>query len=138
MPADPEAVNHPFTSSSARGFSLLETLVAAGLIATAVVALAYLIALAAQRATAGRHAISALAAAQAKVEQLRALTWTYAADATRLSDESTDLSVDPPAPAGGSGLLPSPPGSLAEDVRGYVDYLDHLGVNVTAHAAARD
>lgn len=121
----------PFRPSpDTRGFSLLETLVAAALVGTAVVALAHLVALGAGQTIASRRSLTALVMAQSKLEQLRALTWAYAPDGTRLSDESTDLSALPPAPVGGTGLRPSPPSSLDQNIAGYVDYLDAAGASV--------
>lgn len=111
----------------ARGFSLLETLIAASLVAVAVVAIAHLVAIGAEQTSAGRRAMTATVAAQSKLEQLRSLTWSYAADGAPLSDLSTDTAADPPSPAGGTGLSLSPPRTLVEDIAGYVDYLDDLG-----------
>ena len=95
-------------STSCRGVSLLETLIAALLIATAIAGLAPLIALASQQsANVRRHAL-ALAQAQGQLESLRALTWGFAADGTRTSD---------------ARLSPSPPGALLTEVEGYSDRL---------------
>ena len=52
-------------------------------------------------------------AAQSKLEQLRALAWTYAPDGTPLSD---------------AGLSPSPAGSLVENLTGYTEPLDEAGL----------
>lgn len=97
------------------GFSVIEVLIAATLVASTLVGLAHLVAVGAQRALASRHSAGALAAAQSKLEELRAASWTYAADGTRQS---------------ASVLAPSPPGSLDEDTSGYVDYLDGFGQSV--------
>ncbi len=97
------------------GFSVIEVLIAATLVASTLVGLAHLVAVGAQRALASRYSAGALAAAQSKLEELRAAAWTYAADGTRQS---------------ASVLAPSPPGSLDEDTSGYVDYLDGFGQSV--------
>lgn len=61
---------------SAAGFSLLDALIAAGLLATALLSLAQVIALATRTtAAAGRVTDAALLAAQ-KIEQLRAGSWS--------------------------------------------------------------
>ena len=65
------------------------------------------------------------------MEQLRALTWGFdtAGQGLPVSDTSTNLSVDPPAP-NGPGLNPSPANSLERNTIGYVDYLNAFGVHV--------
>jgi hypothetical protein len=109
------------------GFSLVEALIASLLIASAVVGLAHLVALAARQSLASRQAASALTIAQAKLEQLRRAAWTYDAAGLRVSSAM---------------LLPSPPESLREDAGGYVDFADGFGRVVTppveiAHFARR-
>lgn len=105
----------PFARSASRGFSLIEALVAASLMGTAIVTLAHLVALGTHQTIASRRVLTATVAAQSKLEQLRALSWTYAPDGGRLSD--TDLS-------------PSPTRSLLEDIAGYVDHLDEFGTTM--------
>lgn len=95
------------------GFTLVETIVAAALVASAVVVLAQLVALGAEQSASNRHALRAMIAAQSKLEELRALAWTFAPDGTPLSD---------------AGLSPSPPGSLFESTTGYTEYLDDAGL----------
>jgi hypothetical protein len=102
------------------GFSVIEVLIAATLVASTLVGLAHLVAVGAERALASRHSAGALAAAQSKLEELRAATWTYASDGTRQS---------------ASVLEPSPPDSLDQDTTGFVDYLDGFGHNVPPAAA---
>ena len=67
----------------------------------------------------------ALFLAVQKIEQLRSLAWTFDGDLQPVSDDSTSLAFDPPAP-GGRGLQPSGPvtGPGGGD---YVDYLDRDG-----------
>lgn len=93
--------------SVARGFTLVETLVAAALIATAIVVFAHLVSLGARQSDSNRRASAAIVAAQSKLEELRAVTWTSTIQ--------------------GNGLQPSPPGSLVQDIPGYVEYLDEPG-----------
>lgn len=94
------------------GFSVIEVLVAAALVASTLVGLAHLIAVGAQRSLASRHSAGALTAALSKLEELRAVSWTYAADGGRISSNA---------------LAPSPSDSLDRDAAGYVDYLDAFG-----------
>jgi len=104
--------------ASARGFTLFETLVATGILVTALAGVAQLFILGAQLTRqAGRSGI-ALVAAQDKLESLRGLAFTYDADG---------LTVTAPA------LQPSPPDVLGEDIEPYVDWLD---VNGTPRASA--
>jgi hypothetical protein len=98
------------------GFSLVEALIASFLIASAVVGLAHLVALAARQSLASRQAASALTIAQAKLEELRRAVWSYEASGGRVSSAM---------------LSPSPPRSLHEDADGYVDFVDVSG-NVVA------
>jgi hypothetical protein len=60
------------------------------------------------------------------MEQLRALQFAFDPTGLRLTDLTTDLASDPPAP-GGPGLTPSGAGSLDANVPGYVDFLDVHG-----------
>jgi hypothetical protein len=65
---------------------------------------------------------AAVIAADQKLQQLRGLLWTIDAAGAPQSDLSSRLSIDPPD-AGGTGLTPSPAGSLESNVDGFVDYL---------------
>lgn len=90
-----------FPLRAGHGFTLVEALVAATLVATAVVVLAHLAAIGTRQSAQNRRTLTALVAAQGKLEQLRAVVWSY-----------TD---------GGGGLTPSPPRSLVQDYAGFVD-----------------
>lgn len=118
------------------GFTLIEAVVAAALVATAVAGMAPLLVQGGRAAADERRAPVALAAAAAKLEQLLALTWTYDAAGTPIGDLTSDTSAEPPAPVGGTGLSPSPPDSLTRSVSGYVDYLDPAGRSVGSVPAA--
>jgi type II secretory pathway pseudopilin PulG len=106
--------------SSSRGFTLVETLVATGVLITAVAGLAELFALSMRFTRDSAQFGAALVAAQDKLESLRALRFSY--------DDDGAARTDP-------RLQPSPPASLLENMDGYVDWLDHAG-NGTLETAA--
>ncbi len=117
------------------GFSLLETVLAAGILASLAVGVAQVFAVSARGSDIARvQTLAAILAAQ-KMEQLRSLTWAHAPGGAALSDTSTDLSSDPPTD-GGFGLRPAPAGSLDADVPLYVDYLGASGMRVAARDSA--
>jgi type II secretory pathway pseudopilin PulG len=89
----------------ADGFSLIEVLVAAGILIVGVVGLAQLSLVGAKANDDARATTMATILAQQKMEQLRAASW-------------------------GSGILAvSPPGVLTGDRAGFVDYLDATGAS---------
>lgn len=95
-----------------RGFTLIETLIAAGLIVTAVAGLAQLFTLSVRfTRDAGQFGV-ALVAAQDKLEWLRSLAFGYDAAGVAVTDPVLDA---------------SPPGTLDADIDGHVDWLDDLG-----------
>lgn len=83
-----------------RGFSLIEAVIAAGIVAGAFAALAQMFALSIAHNTSARNGSIAMMLAGQKMEELRALTW---------------------------GIELSPGGALDSDVSGYVDYIDREG-----------
>ncbi len=96
----------------ARGFTLVETLIATGLLVTAIAGLAQLFALSVRfTRDAGQFGV-ALAGAQDKLEAFRALRFGY--------DEGGQSVTDP-------RLNASPIDSLSADVEGSVDWLDASG-----------
>ena len=97
---------------SSSGFSLVETLIATGILVTALAGVAQLLAVSVRQAREPGARGSAVAAAQAKVEWLRARTFGFGPDGGRVTDEA---------------LLPSPPGAMAADVPGHADTLDQDG-----------
>jgi prepilin-type N-terminal cleavage/methylation domain-containing protein len=108
------------------GFSLIEVLVATAVLAVAVVGLAQLAGVAVRANTSSRGTTFATMLAQQKMEQLRELQWAFDNTGGPVSDLTTDLAVTP-ATQGGTGLMPSPAGSLDQNTSGYVDFLDATG-----------
>lgn len=111
-----------------RGFSLVEALIAAGLLATVAAGASHLVGRAVQDGAAARARTVAAAAALQKMEQIRSLAWDDDPDLT------TNLAGEQPAP-GGPGLRPSPAGTLDADVPPYVDHLSADGEWIDPAAA---
>ena len=107
--------------ASARGFTLLETVVATGILVTALAGLAQLFILSMNLTRRASASSLATVAAQDKLESLRALKFAY---------------DDMGAPLTDAGLQPSPPNSLDEDSAAHVDWLDANGDGATANTAA--
>jgi type II secretory pathway pseudopilin PulG len=120
-----------FSHKSARraeaGFSIVEVMVATGLLASALVALAQLFAIATTTNAAARSSTLTMMLAEQKIEQLRALQYTFDRAGLPVQDIETDLAVYPPAATGGKGLSPHTDNTIQANTDGYVDYLDHYG-----------
>ena len=117
-----------FNSSNSRGFSLVEVLVAMGLLTAVSLGVAQLFALSTRANVIAKGATSTTAMAEQKLEQLRGLTWGFdlAGQGLPLSDTTTNLTVTPPT-HDGSGLNPSPSDALEQNTAGFVDFLDGAG-----------
>src|SRR3712207_6099680 len=90
------------------GFSLIEVMVATLIMATGVLTMAGMFGIATQsNASAQRNTYAAVLAEQ-KLEQLRSLAWGFDVQNLPVSDTSTDTTVVPESPTGGTGLAPSP------------------------------
>ncbi|HEY8536997.1 MAG TPA: prepilin-type N-terminal cleavage/methylation domain-containing protein [Vicinamibacterales bacterium] len=121
--------------SSESGFSLVEVLASIAILSVALISLAQLFAISTSSNRLARTNTYAALLAQQKMEQLRGLTWGYDTLGLPISDFTTDTSVPPPvegcpAPVSsgiGTGLSPSPYGTLAANVTGWVDYVDGNG-----------
>lgn len=109
------------STASARGFTLLETIVATGILVTALAGVAQLFILSTHLTRRASASGIALVAAQDKLESLRALRFAY---------DNAGASITDPA------LQPSPPNSLNKDVEPNVEWLDASGQGATADAAA--
>jgi type II secretory pathway pseudopilin PulG len=122
--------------SNAGGFSLIETIVAVGIMTSGLVALAQLFAISTMNNRGARNGSMAGMLAQQKMEQLRSLTWGFDTIGLPLTDNTTDTAAIPgpyPCPQSftgsgtGMGLSPSPDNSLGQSKDGFVDYLDESG-----------
>jgi len=109
------------------GFSLVEVIIATGILATALVSLAQLFAVSTASNMSARNSGTALIYAEQKIEQLRALSYTLDSAGLPITDSTTDTSVYPPAATGGTGLSPSTDNTLQSNTDGYVDYIDNIG-----------
>jgi len=112
---------------SQAGFSLLEVVIATGLLAASVAALGQMFAMSVSENTSARTGTFAAVLAEQKIEQLRGLTWGFDSIGLPLSDFNTDTATRVQTPNGGTGLTPSPSNSLTRNVDGYVDFLDQFG-----------
>jgi hypothetical protein len=118
-----QACARPRGPRSDQGASLIEALIAAAVVTTIAAGVAHLLAWARHEAwAAGVRSTAAVVAVQ-KMERLRSLSWQVDADGNIVSDERTNLAEDPPT-ADGTGMGPSPAGSLEQNVMGFVDYVD--------------
>jgi prepilin-type N-terminal cleavage/methylation domain-containing protein len=109
------------------GFSLVETLVAVALLATAIASSAHLFAMATRSNLAAQRSTFAATLAAEKMEQLKGLAWGFDEIGLPINDYTSNTAVDPPTPNGGTGLSQSPSDALSANVDGYVDYLDRFG-----------
>jgi prepilin-type N-terminal cleavage/methylation domain-containing protein len=115
-------------NSNSRGFSLVEVLVAMGILTAVSLGVAQLFALSTRANVIAKGQTSTTAMAEQKLEQLRGLTWGFdlQGQGLPLSDTSTNLAVYPPG-HNGSGLNPSPSDALEQNTEGFVDFLDGNG-----------
>jgi type II secretory pathway pseudopilin PulG len=109
------------------GFSLVEVMVATGLLVTALVSLAELFVISTRSNIGSHNTTYAAVLAEQKLEELRALAWGYDTQGLPLSDTTTNTALSPETPTGGTGLSPSPSSSLGSNTPGYVDYVDAFG-----------
>jgi prepilin-type N-terminal cleavage/methylation domain-containing protein len=124
----------------AKGFSLLEVLVALAILAAAVWSIAQVTVYTARSSELSRRLTLGTELAAEKLNQLRSLAWSIDQSGLPITDEQTDVTVYPERPAGGMGLRPSPSDALDRNTAGYCDFLDAqgrpLGGGVTPPVAA--
>ncbi len=114
---------------------MVEIVVAMGIFAAGLIALAQLFTIATTANQRARTSTMAAVLADQKMEQLRGLLWGFDLTGLPISDLSSDISVVPASSTGGAGLSPSPAGTLTNNVPGYVDYVDAYGNWVGTGAA---
>ena len=117
--------------SNSCGFSLVETLVATTLMATAIVTLSGLFALSTRTNVSARNTTYAAVLAEQKMEELRSLVWGFDTQGLPISDTSSNTAVSPVTSTGGTGLSPSSSTTLKEDTIGWVDYVDAYGAKTS-------
>src|SRR5437764_8934252 len=117
---------HKFSSAD-RGFSLLETMFATGMLAAALVALAQMFTISVKNNQAARTGSFTTALAEQKMEQLRGLTYGFDTIGLPITDITTDTTQPTETQNGGKGLTPSPSGTLVANTNGWVDYIDQFG-----------
>jgi len=118
---------YKFNNSDSAGFSLVEVMVAATILAVALTSLAQLFAMATRSNSIARNGTFTQILAEQKMEQLRSLTWGFDTLGLPVSDTTTDTAKSPMGVSGGTGLAPSPSNTLQTVTDGYVDYLDAQG-----------
>jgi prepilin-type N-terminal cleavage/methylation domain-containing protein len=114
-------------AASARGFSLLEVLVATTIMTVGVAGLAQMFVLSTRANTSAKVTTYASVLAQQKMEQLRGLTWGFDVLGLPMTDTTTNVTVVPETAVGGKGLSPSPESSLGTNTDGYCDFVDKFG-----------
>jgi prepilin-type N-terminal cleavage/methylation domain-containing protein len=115
------------TLHSSNGFSLIEVMVSSAVLACAVLLVAQQTAASIGSTARAREVGEAALLAWQKVDQLRALAFTIDDGGGPVTDVAADSAAAPERRSGGTGLAPSPAGTLSHDTAGYVDYLDALG-----------
>lgn len=110
------------------GFTLVEVIIAMGILTAVSLSVAQLFATSTRANLAARTRTSTTAMAEQKIEQLRSLTWGFDTQGQGLpvSDTTTNLSVYP-LTQNGTGLNPSPSDALEQNTTGFFDFLDGGG-----------
>jgi hypothetical protein len=116
--------------SGENGSTLIEVLIAMVIMVTGVLSMSQLFLISTMNNTSSRNDTYATVLAEQKLEQLRALAYGFDMAGLPVSDVDSDTSVSPTAPGGGTGLQPSPPTALQDNVPGFVDHLNAQGAIV--------
>ena len=115
-----------FAYGMQRGFSLVEALVAIGLMTTMTAGVAQMMMLATMRNLMARHQVLTSTYATEKMEQIRSLVFAYDTKGVPITDFTTNI-ASCTADASGTGLGAAPANALDSDQPGFVDYLDGRG-----------
>ena len=118
-------------SAGETGTTLVEVLVSTLILVTGVLTMAEMFMISTTSNVSAKRTTLTTALAAQKLEQLRALTWGFDPQGLPVSDFTTDTSVEPESPNGGTGLQPSPSTALGENTAGYVDHLNVKGLHRT-------
>lgn len=113
--------------SNDAGSTLLEVLIATGLLAVGLVSLAQLFGISTKNNLNARTQSYAAVLAEQKMEQLRGLTFGFDNIGLALTDTTTNTALPTEQPTGGTGLSPSPSDALRTNTDGYVDYVSKDG-----------
>ena len=128
--ACPAEAGREAQSASEDGFSLIEVLIATVILTTALTALAQLFTISTRANSNAKATTYAALLAQQKMEQLRGLTLGFDMLGLRLTDTTSDITVVPELPVGGTGLSPSPANTLGTNTSGFCDFLDKSGTSL--------
>jgi hypothetical protein len=109
------------------GSSLVEAIVAVGLLAGALASLAQMLGVCIASNRSARARSDATVFAQQKMEQLRGLAWGVDVSGAPISDSTTDTTLQVEMPTGGTGVSLSPANTLTSNTKGWVDYVDQSG-----------
>jgi prepilin-type N-terminal cleavage/methylation domain-containing protein len=110
------------------GMTLVESLIAILILSVGLLTMAQVLAFSIIASkTHGRDAGKTTAAAQEKMEELVGL---------RFADTTTDITVSPSTPAGGTGLTAGGSVYPSDPVQGYSDYVNSTGARTTAANSA--
>ena len=115
-----------FSPSASRGASLLEAVIAAGLLATVLTSILPLVTVAVAGTAATRTDLMASHLARQRLSQLQALTHLRTA-AGVIADDQSRLDQADLFTAGGPGLIATGPATLATSTPSWVDWLDERG-----------